>query len=169
MIQNLSNIFTFFKRILPSNIMYFLAFSLMTSSLLEAQPNTNEQLAVQYFQDKEYEKAAILFEDIYNAKPTPFVYDYYFKCLVELKDYKKAEKFIVKTIKKQPLNIGLGVDLGYIYLLEQEDDKAKKQFETTIKQLTSTTIDLSSYPKGIYFLTVKSNNTTILNQKIITE
>ncbi len=124
------------KRIIPLSILFFLTFSLSFVSLSKAQPNTNEQLAIQYFQDKEFEKAALLFEDLYNAKPSPFIYDYYFNCLIELKDYKKAEKFLTKTIKKQPLNIGLGVDLGYIYLLGGDADKAKKQFESTIKQLS---------------------------------
>jgi tetratricopeptide (TPR) repeat protein len=130
------NMLSFLKQIFPAKVLLFILFSITAGSFVKAQPNTNEQLAIQYFQDKEFEKAAILFEDIYNAKPTPFIYDYYFKCLVELKDYKKAEKFIAKTIKKQPLNSGFGVDLGYIYLLEQDQDKAKKQFETLIKQLT---------------------------------
>jgi len=128
-----SNITSFLRLNLRLNILLIALLLPFAESF--AQPNTNEQLAVQYFQEKQFEKAAVLFEDIYNAKPTPFIYDYYFNCLLELKDYKKAEKFVSKTIKKQPLNVGLGVDLGYLYLLEQESDKAKKQFENVIKQL----------------------------------
>jgi tetratricopeptide (TPR) repeat protein len=134
MILNIPNITPVLRRNLHTKIL-LIAMLLLPLAESFAQPNTNEQLAVQYFQEKQFEKAAILFEDIYNAKPTPFIYDYYFNCLLELKDYKKAEKFVSKTIKKQPLNVGLGVDLGYLYLLEQENDKAKKQFESVIKLL----------------------------------
>ena len=102
-----------------------------------AQPNTNEQLAIQYFQDKAYDKAVILFEEIYNKTPTPFIYDYYLNCLVELKDYNKAEKFVSKVIRKSPGNFALLVDLGYVYTLENEPEKAKKQFENTIKSLNA--------------------------------
>ena len=99
-----------------------------------AQPNTNEQLAIQYFQNKEFDKAVILFEEIYNKAPTPFIYDYYLNCLIELKDYNKAEKFTAKVIRKNPGNYALLVDLGYIYELENEPEKAKKQFENTSRR-----------------------------------
>ena len=33
-----------------------------------SQPNTTEQLAVQYFQNKEFDKASELFEKLYNHK-----------------------------------------------------------------------------------------------------
>jgi len=102
-----------------------------------AQPNTNEQLAIQYFQDKAFDKAAILFEEIYNKTPTPFIYDYYLNCLVELKDYNKAEKFVSKVIRKSPGNFALLVDLGYVNTLQNEPEKAKKQFENTIKSLNA--------------------------------
>ncbi len=102
-----------------------------------AQPNTNEQLAIQYFQNKEFDKAVILFEEIYNKAPTPFIYDYYLSCLVELKEFNKAEKFTAKVIRKNPGNFALLVDLGYIYELENEPEKAKKQFENTIKSLNA--------------------------------
>jgi len=102
-----------------------------------AQPNTDEQLAIQYFQEKEFDKALILFENIYEKKPTPFIYDYYLNCMIELKDYGKAEKFVSKVIRKNPGNFALLVDLGYVYQLEGQTEKAKKQFENTIKSLSA--------------------------------
>ncbi len=129
------------------NKVFLLVMFLLSGFKIMAQTNTNEQLAIQYFQDKQYEKAVLLFEDLYNAKPTPFIYDYYYNCLVEMRDYKKAEKFVSKVIKKQPLNLGLNVDLGNIYLLENDEDKAKKQFELAIKQMVedkNQTIDLAN-------------------------
>ena len=117
-------------------LLFFTVSSFVSIFSVVAQPNKNEQLAVQYFQDREFEKAALLFDDIYNSKPSPFIYDYYFNCLIELKDYKKAEKFIIKVLKKQPSNLALNVDLGYVYLLNDNKEKARKQFESTIKQLS---------------------------------
>jgi len=135
MIIKTSNIADFLKRIIPLKILFLLVFAVLPGLELMAQPSTNEQLAIQYFQDKQFEKAALLFEDLYNAKPTPFLYDYYYNCLLELRDYKKAVKFVTKVIKKQPLNLGLNVDLGNIYLQENDGDKAKKQFDLAIKQM----------------------------------
>jgi tetratricopeptide (TPR) repeat protein len=66
----------------------------------------------------------------------PFgTYDVYLKCLKELKDYDKAEKLIKKQSKK---GAGLGkytVDLGLLYELQGDKEKAKKQFEVAIKNL----------------------------------
>ncbi len=100
-----------------------------------AQTNTTEQLAIQYFQNKEFDKAVQLFEELYAKTPTPFIYDYYFKCLIETKDFKKAEKFLVKQIKRQPENLALSVDLGYVYQSEDNPEQAKKQFESAIKSV----------------------------------
>ena len=115
-----------------------LVFFLLTAAFQGiAQPGTNEQLAIQYFQDKEFDKAVVLFEEIYNKTPSPFIYDYYLNCLVELNQFDKAEKLINKAIKKNPGNYALSVDMGYVYEEEKQPEKAKKQFENTIKSLTS--------------------------------
>lgn len=104
-------------------------------SSLRSQPNTEEQIAIQYFQNKEFDKAAALFENIYNSKPTPFIYNYYLNSLIELKDFKKAEKFLNRILKKNPGNNFALVDLGYIYALAGEQDKANKQYDATIKSI----------------------------------
>ena len=109
----------------------------ITGAAAFSQTNTNEQLAIQYYQNKEYDKAVLLFEDLYSKTPTPFIYDYYYNCLLEIKDYKKAERTISKLIKKQPQNLSLLVDLGSVYVAEESQDNAKKQFETAIKSLTA--------------------------------
>ena len=65
-----------------------------------AQTETTEKLAIQYYQDKEYEKAVELFEVLYNNNPGPLYYSYYFDCLIQTGDYKRAEKFLNKQIKE---------------------------------------------------------------------
>ena len=100
-----------------------------------AQPNTDEQLAVQYFQEKEFEKAVSLFEDLYNKKPSPFYYNYYLDCLFELGDFKKAEKFLSRLVKKEPENDQYGVDLGYVYERSGDQAAARKQYESLIRSV----------------------------------
>lgn len=106
---------------------------LIFSPQLIAQPETNELLAVEFYQNGEFDKAAVLFEELYEKSPTPFYYDYYFNCLIELKEYKKAEKFIAKLLKKSPENPAYNVDLGYVYIKSDEKDKANKHYESLIK------------------------------------
>ena len=71
---------------------FMLLLFFITGAVAFSQTNTNEQLAIQYYQNKEYDKAVLLFEDLYSKTPTPFIYDYYYNCLLEIKDYKRAQK-----------------------------------------------------------------------------
>ena len=100
-----------------------------------AQTDTDEQLAAQYFQNKEYDKAIVLYERLFEKNPTPFYYDYYFSCLMEIKDFKKAEKIVKKQIKQNPNLLKYDVDLGNIYARTGDESKAKKQYESAIKDL----------------------------------
>lgn len=103
----------------------------------QTQTQTDEQLGIRYFQNKEYEKAVQIFEKVYNKKGSSYIYYYYCQSLIELKDYKEAEKLIKKQQKLQPNVQSYKVDLGYIYELSNEQAKAQKEYENTIKDLSA--------------------------------
>ena len=119
---------------MKSKSIYFIVFLLISIGTF-AQPANDEQLAVQYFQSGDFEKASDIFGKIYISKPSPFIYDYYLKCLIELKDFKRAEKMIQNAQKREPENQMLPVDLGTIFHLEGNEDKAQKQYENAIKKV----------------------------------
>jgi tetratricopeptide (TPR) repeat protein len=100
-----------------------------------AQAGTDEQLANQYFQNKEYDKAVVYYEKIFNKKSTDIIYKAYLSCLLELKDFKTAEKIVKKQIKQNPAQPSYEVDLGMLYIATAEPDKAKIEYEKAIKQL----------------------------------
>ena len=102
----------------------------------QPQKDSDQQLAAQYFQNKEYDKAVVLYEKLYNEKKSSIFYTYYLFCLVELKDYKEAEKLVKKQIKEFPERPKYKVDLGYVYTEAGEINKAKKEFENALKNLT---------------------------------
>lgn len=113
---------------------FLTAFLLLIAPLMvSAQPENTEALAVQYFQNGEYDKASGLFEVLYNRTPEPRLYTYYFDCLMQLKDYKQAEKFVSKQVKRYPERIAFIVDLGYVFLQSGDENAAKKQFELALK------------------------------------
>lgn len=97
------------------------------------QNDTDEELAAQYFQNKEFDKAVVLYESLYNKKQDYLYYSSYLGCLIELKDFKTAEKIIRKQMKKNTSVPQYGVDLGYLFLTEGDNDKAKEQFDLMIK------------------------------------
>ncbi|MFC2102674.1 tetratricopeptide repeat protein [Bacteroidota bacterium] len=102
-----------------------------------AQPTvTDPQLAMQFFQARDYEKAVELYEKLYEKQPTSFYYMYYLHCLVELKEYKSAEKLIRKQRKNDPNAIKYLVDLGYLNYREGDVDKSRKLYEEAIGELT---------------------------------
>lgn len=107
---------------------------LCAGSTLHAQ-TTEEQLAVQYYQNKEYDKALVYYEKLFNKSPLSPFYNYYLNCLLETKDYKKAEKTVKKMIKTFPDRPAYSVDLGYVYRTSGEEGKAKDQFENCIKKM----------------------------------
>lgn len=112
-------------------ILSFLIFCI--NSICFCQNETDEELAAQYFQNKEYDKAVVLYEKLYNKKQDFLYYSSYLDCLIEQKDYKTAEKIIRKQMKKNTGVAQYGVDLGYLFVTEGDEDKAKEQFNLMIK------------------------------------
>lgn len=102
--------------------------------LASAQGLNNLDLARQYESTGEFDKAAVYYEKQYNIDPFG-TYEPYLKCLKQIKDYKEAEKLIKKQAKRGAGAGKYNVDLGLLYEMEGDTDKAKKQFETAIKNL----------------------------------
>lgn len=100
---------------------------------ITAQPSTDEQLAMQFYQNKEFDKALDYYEKLYNKKSPQTYYSPYLNCLLETKDFKKAEKIAKKQIKQNPDLLNFNVDLGTVYFRGGEPEKAKNAWEQTIK------------------------------------
>ncbi len=100
-----------------------------------SQTNPDEQLAAQYFQNGEFEKAADLYEELLDKNPNPFYYNNLLQSLINAKDYKKAEKIVKKRIKQNPNDIRLSVDLGFVYTSSGDAKKAEKQYLESIESL----------------------------------
>lgn len=103
----------------------------------QAQPPVSDyQLAMQFFQARDYEKAVVLYETLFEEHPSSFYYMYYLQCLIELKEYKQAEKMIKGQRKSDPGAIKYLVDLGYLNMREGDDEKARKYYEEALEELT---------------------------------
>ncbi|HNW97125.1 MAG TPA: tetratricopeptide repeat protein [Bacteroidales bacterium] len=121
------------KKIFQNKILLISLLIFFIQSFSFAQPETDEQLAAQYFQNKEYDKALVYYEKLYNKKQDYLYYSSYLSCLVELKDYKTAEKIIKKQIKRNISVPQYGVDLGYLYNVQGDEKKAAEQYDLMIK------------------------------------
>ncbi len=100
-----------------------------------AADNNDEQVAMQFFQNREYAKAAEVYERLYTLKPSSYFYTYYFFCLVEIQEYSKAEKLVKAAQKNDKDALKYLVDQGYIADRKGDPEKAKKIYEESIRKL----------------------------------
>lgn len=108
---------------------------LLSVGCLAAQQNQDEQLALQYYKDKEYDKAVELFEKIHSKKSDSYIYYYYYTALLELERYDDAEKMLKKQVRAYPNVQRYKVDLGYVYERSNESAKAEKIYQECLKNL----------------------------------
>jgi tetratricopeptide (TPR) repeat protein len=109
-------------------------FFLVLAEVTIAQPNNN--LAQQYFQDGEYEKAAVLFEKLYRENPNnSYYFSQYIECLMSLEDYDTCEEAIKKEIKSNPKELQHIVTLGSLYERQYKEEEAAAEFEKAIKKM----------------------------------
>lgn len=114
-------------------IVLFFFFSCLIS--FAQQGKTDEQLGIQYYQNREYDKAIAVFSKIHAKKPNSYTYYYYYQALLETENYKELEKLVKKQQKIQPNVQRHKVDLGYVYDRANERPKAIKEYEDAIKEL----------------------------------
>lgn len=98
----------------------------------------NEQLAQNYFDKGEFDKAASLYEEIEKKQPNNFYFTQKLvACFQGLKQFDKAEKLLLnkKEANNQPI---IFVELGYNAQLEKDQNKAdlyyKKALDVVAKQ-----------------------------------
>jgi len=99
-----------------------------------SQTLTTEKLAIQYYEQKQFQKANIYFDELFNKSAENW-FSYYYKSLLAIKDYSKAEKITKKFLKEDKNNTFLYVRLGQIYKLQNNEKKEKEFYDKAIKDL----------------------------------
>ncbi len=103
-----------------------------------AQPNQDQVLAQQYMQKEEYDKAAQLFQKLYNKNITSqYFYQSLFKCKFALRQFDELKKLVEKRLKKFPDKLTCHVDLGKIESEFGAEEKAQKHYKEAISRLTA--------------------------------
>jgi len=121
----------------PKNLLLFIiAGFLVTISpgKIFAQ-QSEEQLGVQYYMNRDLDKALATFETLYSKNPSQFNYIYYINTLFELKQFDKAEKIIKKELKANPTDPRYQVDLGYLNIMQGDISKGRQIYENCLKKL----------------------------------
>ena len=108
---------------------------IISASGLKAQLSSEEALAMQYFQSGEFEKAALLYEKLFNRTKNISFYDPYINSLIKIKQFNEAEKLSRSLLKSNPGNFTYSVDIGRIYQEKGEQEKALEWFNTLIRTM----------------------------------
>ncbi len=96
----------------------------------------DSKLAQQYYQDGEFEKAAVLYEKLYvQNNKNDFYFDRHIECQLASKKFDEVETTLKKELKETPDNIRLYVIYGNLYERQFQEDKAKEQYDKAIKKM----------------------------------
>ena len=98
-------------------------------------------LAIQYYKDGEFAKAAPLYYKLYERTHSNSYFNYYLQCLYQQNDYKTAEKSIKKEIKLHPHDTSFKIYLGQSYQMQQDSAKAASIFGKILKNIPNSTQD----------------------------
>lgn len=114
----------------------FITILLLFSLVAFSQDHQDIQLANEYYNQGEIEKAIVLFEDLAkNEKNIPLIHNNYFFLLLENGHFNDAEKYLKRVIKKFPNNINYLLDEGYITHRRGNESDADKFFLNFISEI----------------------------------
>lgn len=100
-------------------------------------------LASQYYQNKEFGKAAELYEQLYSGTRSESYFNLYLDCLISIPDYEKAEKEIRKGIRGSSGTAYWYVQWGFLKKAQGQVAESVKMYE---KAITSLSDNPNEYP-----------------------
>ena len=108
-------------RLLKNLIFIFFALLAISRTACLAQ-SSDEQLAQQFIQDEEYEKALPISKSLWQKDySNPIYYEWLLKCYIHENKWDKAKYVVQKTRKKTRKKISYNVDLIYLQRLKNND------------------------------------------------
>lgn len=117
----------------------FIYIVLLWSGLAFSQ---NEQLANNYYDKGDFEKAKIIYEDLLRSSPSNT--QYFLRtidCYQQLQQFDLAEKTILSRYNAYKQGVFL-VELGYNYQLQKNESKAKNYYEQAIDKIKTNPNDV---------------------------
>lgn len=118
--------------------LYVLVIVFVMPLALHSQNYNESQLAREYLRQKEFSKAKVLYERIYEKQPTSSTFlRYYIESLVGMGDLQLAEQVAKKHLRKNKNDLFSYVELGNVYQLRGEAAKADEIYGEVIDKVKS--------------------------------
>lgn len=105
------------------------------SFAVQAQVDTDLQLAQHYYSSGDFDKAKIYYVKLFDKDPSKFNFLRYYECLIQTNDKKEAEKILKKQCSSNRNDLEYQVMLGQFYEENQEPEKAQKLYASLIDDL----------------------------------
>lgn len=97
--------------------------------------NKDLQLAEEYYQQEDFEKAKVLYERLARSnRNLPFIYKNYLQTLLRLQAFSEADRLVKRQIKNQPENPVFQIDEGRVLNAQQKIEKAQEIYEEVINR-----------------------------------
>lgn len=106
---------------------------MIASEIVKSQ--SDFELAMRYYNSKEYSKAEVLFERLYKERDAKYYFDYYLDCLIKEGKYKLAKKRIKRELRNDSRDVSFYVDLGYVQKEMGDYEGAQKSYKLAYKKL----------------------------------
>lgn len=123
---------------------FIFAILILLIPLFSQAQQGDSQLAYTYYQNKEFDKAADLFLKLYERTRSSNFLDFHIVCLINGKQYDKAENTLKKLLKADENNKDFMINLGYIYDQQGKSQKADECYEKAIKKLLPSSGDINN-------------------------
>ncbi|MDP3434431.1 MAG: tetratricopeptide repeat protein, partial [Bacteroidota bacterium] len=94
-------------------------------------------LASQYYQNKEFGKAAELYEQLYSSTKSEGYFNIYLDCLLGIPDFDKAEKEIRKGIRGNSADSYWYIQWGFLKKAQGQVAESEKMYEKAISLLSN--------------------------------
>jgi tetratricopeptide (TPR) repeat protein len=115
-------------------ILVFFSLNLVLAQNRQNEIQTNSRLALQYYNAKDFEKAAPLLYEVYNLSRNNYYFRLYLNSLTELQRFEEAEEQIQKEIKKQRTpNPEFYIHWGYVLKAQKKPEEAEKKYAEALE------------------------------------
>jgi len=94
-------------------------------------------LASQYYQNKEFGKAAELYEQLYSGTKAEVYFNMYFDCLLAIHEYEKAEKALKKGLRGNSADAYWYVQWGFLKKTMGQVNEAEKLYDKAIASVSN--------------------------------
>jgi tetratricopeptide (TPR) repeat protein len=113
--------------------LYFFAVTGVFGQNEQNQIQTQSNLAFQYYNARDFERAAPLLQQVYELTKNSTYFKYYLDCLLQMEKYDEAVQKIQSEIKGQkPEKPELFVNWGYILKVQKKVDESKQKYERAL-------------------------------------